>query len=67
MLNSKRSSLTKSSSKGNKTIRKVVISSEFVKELETKPLTEIDNFVVFNQYINFLQERPDINVIYNNK
>ena len=28
--------------------------------METKPLTEIDNFVVFNQYINFLQERPDI-------
>ncbi len=53
-------SLTESSSKGNKTIRKVVISSEFIKESETKPLTEIDNFVVFNQYINFLQERPDI-------
>lgn len=53
-------SLTESSSKGNKTIRKVVISSEFVKESETKPLTEIDNFVVFNQYINFLQQRTDI-------
>lgn len=53
-------SLTESSSKGNKTIRKVVISSEFVKESETKPLTEIDNFVVFNQYINFLQLRTDI-------
>lgn len=53
-------SLTESSSKGNKTIRKVVISSEFIKESETKLLTEIDNFVVFNQYINFLQERPDI-------
>lgn len=53
-------SLTESSSKGNKTIRKVVISSEFVKESSSKPLTEIDNFVVFNQYINFLQERPDI-------
>ncbi|MDD4328993.1 MAG: hypothetical protein PHD79_03495 [Aliarcobacter sp.] len=50
-------SLTESSSKGNKTIRKVVISSEFVK---SKPLTEIDNFVVFNQYINFLQQRADI-------
>ncbi len=60
-------SLTESSSKGNKTIRKVVISSEFVKESSSKSLTEIDNFVVFNQYINFLQERPDINVIYNNK
>lgn len=53
-------SLTDSSSKGNKTIRKVVISSEFVKESSSKPLTEIDNFVVFNQYINFLQKRPDI-------
>lgn len=53
-------SLTESSSKGNKTIRKVVISSEFVKESETKPLTEIDNFIVFNQYINFLQQRTDI-------
>ena len=28
--------------------------------METKPLTEIDNFVVFNQYINFLQQRTDI-------
>lgn len=53
-------SLTESSSKGNKTIRKVVISSEFVKPSSSKPLTEIDNFVVFNQYINFLQKRPDI-------
>ncbi|MFY9082100.1 hypothetical protein OU980_08610 [Aliarcobacter butzleri] len=53
-------SLTESSSKGNKTIRKVVISSEFVKESETKPLMEVDNFVVFNQYINFLQQRTDI-------
>lgn len=53
-------SLTESSSKGNKTIRKVVISSEFAKESETKPLNEIDNFIVFNQYINFLQQRTDI-------
>lgn len=53
-------SLTESSSRGNKTIRKVVISSEFVKESGTKPLNEINNFVVFNQYINFLQERSDI-------
>lgn len=53
-------SLTESSSKGNKNIRKVVISSEFIKESETKLLTEIDNFVVFNQYINFLQQRTDI-------
>ncbi|MEV9594245.1 hypothetical protein AB0W31_07460 [Aliarcobacter butzleri] len=53
-------SLTESSSKGNKTIRKVVISSEFIKESSSKLLVEIDNFIVFNQYINFLQERPDI-------
>jgi hypothetical protein len=53
-------SLTESSSKGNKTIRKVVISSEFVKESRTKPLKEIDNFIVFNQYINFLQQRIEI-------
>lgn len=53
-------SLTESSSKGNKTIRKVVISSEFIKESGTKPLNEINNFVVFNQYINFLKERPNI-------
>ncbi len=53
-------SLTESSSKGNKTIRKVVISSEFIKESTSKPLKEIDNFVVFNQYINFLRLRLDI-------
>lgn len=53
-------SLTESSSKGNKTIRKVVISSEFVKESTSKPLKEIDNFIVFNQYINFLQKRIEI-------
>jgi hypothetical protein len=53
-------SLTESSSKGNKTIRKVVISSEFIKESSSKPLVEIDNFVVFNQYINFLQQRTEI-------
>ena len=53
-------SLTESSSKGNKTIRKVVISSEFIKEFSSKPLVEIDNFIVFNQYINFLQQIEDI-------
>ena len=53
-------SLTESSSKGNKTIRKVIISSEFIKESTSKPLKEIDNFVVFNQYINFLRLRLDI-------
>lgn len=52
--------MTESSSKGNKTIRKVVISSEFIKESTSKPLKEIDNFVVFNQYINFLRLRLDI-------
>lgn len=60
-------SLTESSSKGNKTIRKVVISSEFVKESSSKSLTEIDNFVVFNQYINFLQERSDIKYFHLNE
>ena len=60
-------SLTESSSKGNKTIRKVVISSEFVKESTSKPLTEIDNFVVFNQYINFLQQREDIKCFHLNE
>jgi hypothetical protein len=53
-------SLTESSSKGNKTIRKVVVSSEFVKESTSKPLAEIDNFVVFNQYTSFLQQCADI-------
>ncbi len=60
-------SLTESSSKGNKTIRKVIISSEFVKESGTKPLNEINNFIVFNQYINFLQQRTDIKDFYLNE
>ena len=54
-------SLTESSFKGNKTIRKVVISSELIKESTSKLLKEIDNFVVFNQYIyKLLRLRLDI-------
>ena len=30
-------------------------------------LTEIDNFVVFNQYINFLQQREDIKCFHLNE
>ncbi|MFW2525562.1 hypothetical protein ACN9JZ_08100 [Aliarcobacter butzleri] len=60
-------SLTESSSKGNKSIRKVVVSSEFMKEPISKSLNEIDNFVVFNQYINFLQERSDIKYFHLNE
>jgi hypothetical protein len=53
-------SLTQSSSKGNSNIRKVVISSEFVKDTSYNPLNEIDNFVVFRQYIRYLEQRNDI-------
>ena len=60
-------SLTESSVKGNKSIRKVVISSEFMKEPASKSLNEIDNFVVFNQYINFLQQQKDIQEFYLNE
>lgn len=60
-------SLTESSVKGNKSIRKVVISSEFMKEPASKSLNEIDNFVVFNQYINFLQQQKDIKEFYLNE
>ena len=60
-------SLTESSSKGNKSIRKVVVSSEFMKEPISKSLNEIDNFVVFNQYINFLQQQKDIQEFYLNE
>lgn len=49
-------SLTESSSKGDKTTRRVIISSEFDKE-ETRPLNEIDNFVVFRQYMEFLNQQ----------
>lgn len=53
-------SLTQSSSKGKSNIRRVVISSEFIKETTTSPLNEIDNFVVFRQYIRYLEQRTEI-------
>lgn len=49
-------SLTESSAKGEKTIRRVVISSEFEKEEKT-PLTEIYNFKVFTQYMHFIEQQ----------
>ena len=56
-------SLTDSGTKGEKTVRKVVISSSFEK-IEIKPLNEIDNFVVFRQYLNFLQKQSNIENLY---
>ncbi len=56
-------SLTDSGTKGEKKVRKVVISSAFEKT-EIKPLNEIDNFVVFKQYINFLQKQSSIENLY---
>lgn len=53
-------SLTQSSSKGKSNIRRVVISTEFVKDTSFSPLNEIDNFVVFRQYIRYLEQRNDI-------
>ena len=53
-------SLTQSSSKGKSNIRRVVISTEFVKDTSSNPLNEIDNFVVFRQYIRYLEQRNDI-------
>ncbi|MFV7790687.1 hypothetical protein ACNSOP_03330 [Aliarcobacter lanthieri] len=53
-------SLTQSSSKGKSNIRRVVISTEFVKDTSYNPLNEIDNFVVFRQYIRYLEQRKDI-------
>ncbi len=54
-------SLTESSTKGKKKIRKVVVSSNFEKEQnESKPLSEIDNFVVFRQYMDFLKIQKEI-------
>ena len=53
-------SLTQSSSKGKSNIRRVVISTEFVKDTSFSPLNEIDNFVVFRQYIRYLEQRKDI-------
>ncbi len=56
-------SLTDSGTKGEKKVRKVVISSVFEKT-EIKPLNEIDNFVVFRQYLNFLQKQSNIENLY---
>lgn len=56
-------SLTDSGTKGEIKVRKVVISSGFEKA-ESKPLNEIDNFVVFRQYINFLQNQSNIKSLY---
>ena len=56
-------SLTDSGTKGEKKVRKVVISSVFEKT-EIKPLNEIDNFVVCRQYLNFLQKQSNIENLY---
>ena len=53
-------SLTQSSSKGKSNIRRVVISTEFIKDTSSNPLNEIDNFVVFRQYIGYLEQRKEI-------
>lgn len=53
-------SLTDSASKGDKKIRKVVVSSEFKKELESKHIKDIDNFIIFKQYMNFLEKQSKI-------
>ena len=53
-------SLTQSSSKGKSNIRRVVISTEFVKDTSFSSLNEIDNFVVFRQYIRYLEQRREI-------
>lgn len=52
-------SMTESSSSGTKRIRKVVVSSDFIEELQEEEKdkahkNEIDNFVVFRQYMDFL-------------
>lgn len=52
-------SLTESSSKGDKATRRVIISSEFDKE-ENRPLNEIDNFIVFRQYMEFLKQQSPV-------
>ncbi|MCT7508504.1 acetolactate synthase small subunit [Aliarcobacter cryaerophilus] len=57
-------SLTQSSSKGKSNIRRVVISTEFVKDTSFSPLNEIDNFVVFRQYIRYLEQRIEIKNLY---
>ena len=57
-------SLTQSSSKGKSNIRRVVISTEFVKDTSSSPLNEIDNFVVFRQYIRYLEKRNDVKKLF---
>lgn len=57
-------SLTQSSSKGKSNIRRVVISTEFVKDTSSSPLNEIDNFVVFRQYIRYLEQRNDVKKLF---
>lgn len=55
-------SLTDSSSSGEKNISKIVISSEFEKEIEERSsLNKIDNFIVFRQYTSFLEQQSAIN------
>ena len=54
-------SLIESANKGEKNISKIVISSEFEKEVEERnPLNEIDNFTVFRQYTSFLSQQSII-------
>lgn len=53
-------STTESSSKGDKKTRKISVSSEFLEERIKNPLKKIDNFIIFKQYINFLQSSSDI-------
>ena len=50
-------SLTESSTKGNKRIRKVAVSNEFIEERVVNPLKEIDNFEIFKQYSSFLERQ----------
>lgn len=57
-------SLTQSTSKGKSNIRRVVISTEFVKDTSSSPLNEIDNFVVFRQYIRYLEQRNDVKKLF---
>ena len=57
-------SLTQSSSKGKSNIRRVVISTEFVKDTSFSSLNEIDNFVVFRQYIRYLEQRNDVKKLF---
>ena len=49
-------SLTESSRKGDKKTRKAIISSEYLETIKNKIKPEVDNFVIFKQYTNFLQK-----------